>query len=655
MDTSRNSSFGPLGSRELYEFLIEQSRDVIWIMDLGMKTIFMSSSVEAQLGFTPEEYKSLALEERIPPESLLIARKAFTEIKKEIDEGRGRGISRRIEMQHRHKNGRLIWGEVSISVFCDREGRPKGIYGITRNIEERKRWEGALTESEERYRDLVELLPFGIFECDLDVKISFVNDGMYAIFGYEQNHELGPTELSRLVLADEWPRIKAAMARQLAGERPSVEAYTALRREGGRIPIEIYSVVVEREGKPVGFRGAIIDVSEKKRYEAECLKTNKLEVASLLAGGIAHDFNNILAAVMGNISLAELEVQDLEKQRHLLKEAEKAILRARDLTQRLLTFSRGDSPSYTLIDIAEFTREIGAFNTAGSNVFFILDAEPDLPAIWADRSQITQLVQNLVINAIQAMPSGGRIHARLARESGNVKNKIPHGEWVRLDIEDEGPGVAEGIRDKIFDPYFTTKTGGSGLGLAICLAVARGHGGDIAVGDTKEGGARFTVRLPASSGTMIPPAHCASGDRLEPTRGLRILFVDDEENLREIAEQMALKLGYLFDGAADAQSALELWDSRKAEGEAFDIVFVNLTIRSGNGGLELLKGLRLRSATLPIIISSGYFDESTIAIWKADGFSGILRKPYDTATFVRTIEEAVARGREFRSDDKNSS
>lgn len=640
IDPDRNppSSLSP---PEINRVLVEFSPDVLWIMDMDFRLVYLSPSVENQLGWTPEEYLALAPEVLLPKESLDRLEALAQELRAELASPGGivPGRLRTFEMLRRHKDGRLLWGEVKAGIFRDSEGRPRGIHGATRNIEDRKELERERLEVEERHRQLVEMLPIGVFECDLEGRIKYLNEAMYRMFLYPEETRGVELSIPQVIVPEDWERVRFDMARRLTDAHRPPGAYTGLRMDGTKIPIEVHSAVIEKDGRPLGFRGVIIDSSDKKRYEAELLKSNKLDALGLLAGGIAHDFNNMLAAVMGNINLAGLEMADIlaggqglpeaRSAERLLHEAELAILRARDLTSRLLTFSRGGSPVKEAFSLETLVAELGNFNTAGSACRFELLAAPKLPTIMADRSQIAQLIQNLVINAVQAMPEGGVVRASLVIEEGRL----------RLDVDDEGPGVAEPLRTSIFDPYFTTKARGSGLGLAVCLAVARGHGGDISVSDSPRGGARFTVYLPTGF-----PGDCledlGGGKDILATPGLSILFVDDEAPIRKVAAEMAGRLGYRMVTAADLGEAVSAWTGELGRSGHIDLAIVDLTIRGGPGGLEILSRLRDLDPKLPVLVSSGYSEDPVLSAWRRAGFSGLLRKPYDLQAFVLAVETA---------------
>jgi PAS domain S-box-containing protein len=636
----------------LFRLLTEWGRDATWVMDLSLKPVYMSPAIREQLGYSPEEYLSLSSEERLPPESLAIVKRVHADLMERAKDPRNRTeeLSSCFEILQRHKDGSLVWVEVNLALIFDEDGEACGIHGVTRNIEERKRSERALRESEAKYRRLVELLPIGVFECDLEGRISYVNEALLRMLGYPFDQEYSKMDMARSLIADDWSRIQAAMSAVLAGRESRANRYTAIKRDGSRFPIEVHGAIIERDGLPKGFCGVIIDASDKKRAEDERLKTNKLEAVSLLAGGIAHDFNNILAAIMGNLSLAELGLADagepeLAEERLLLREAEQAILRARDLTHKLLAFSKGGATEYSLIRPQKLINEIGTFNTTGSAIGFELEAEDSTPPIRVDTTQFSQLVQNLIINAVQAMPDGGVIRVRLSRSAPPFESEAPQPEWFRMDVDDSGPGIGEDIRERIFDPYFTTKPKGSGIGLAVCLAVARNHHGDISVSASPEGGARFTVFLPAADGEEAEAAEEARGKigrvaERKPTHGLRLLFVDDEEALRRVAAEMGLRAGYRLLVADSTDAALELAADQAARGLPFQVALIDLTLRNGKGGTGILEGLRSQQPRLPLVVSSGYVEAPDLAEWKRAGVTGVLRKPYDMTSFVLAIEEA---------------
>ncbi|MCJ7600412.1 MAG: ATP-binding protein, partial [Desulfobulbaceae bacterium] len=261
--------------------------------------------------------------------------------------------------------------------------------------------------------------------------------------------------------------------------------------------------IFDRESRIIGVILVFRDITDQLRMEEELLKVKKLESVGVLAGGIAHDFNNILAAILGNINLASLFIKPEDEKVHdLLKEAEKASLRARDLTQRLLTFAKGGDPVKKTASIAEIIKDTAGFVLRGSNVRCEYHISQDLWPVEVDASQMSQVIQNIILNAKQAMPAGGVIDVSCENFVKDKNQILPlhAGEYVKISITDKGIGIADTLLEKIFDPYFTTKQTGSGLGLAIAHSIVMKHDGYILVKSRQGAGTTFTIYLRASKG-----------------------------------------------------------------------------------------------------------------------------------------------------------
>ncbi len=376
-----------------------------------------------------------------------------------------------------------------------------------------------------------------------------------------------------------------------------------------------------------------IDVTDRYRAEEEQLKVKKLESIGVLAGGIAHDFNNILAAVMGNISLAMRLAETDAKLHDLLVAAEKGALRAGDLVRQLLTFAKGGEPVKQLASIAEVIKESADFVLRGSNVRCEYHFAADIWPVEIDTSQISQVIQNIVINADQAMPEGGTID--IYCENLDLDSPLPPqlvaGRYIKITIQDQGVGIADEIRDKIFDPYFSTKQKGSGLGLAITHSIVTRHGGAITVDAAPTGGAVFSIYLPArpSAGCNGPAASSPADARpIDTGQGGRILIMDDEEMVRNMLQQMLAHLGYSVVQAEDGRQAIDLFRQAHAENRPFAAVIMDLTIPGGMGGKEAVRALLEIDPDAKVIVSSGYSTDPIMANYRRYGFCAALDKPY---------------------------
>ncbi len=383
------------------------------------------------------------------------------------------------------------------------------------------------------------------------------------------------------------------------------------------------------------------EMVERARTEDELLKARRLESIGLLAGGIAHDFNNLLTAIVGNISLSKMFVNPEEKVFKRLNEAEKASMRARDLTQQLLTFSKGGAPIKRTASIAELLIDSASFALSGSNVKCEFALPEDLWSVEIDEGQISQVVNNVIINADHAMTEGGMVRVKAENTVLDDKIGLPlnAGHYVKISIEDQGTGIPEEHLPKIFDPYFTTKAKGSGLGLTTCYSIIKRHEGLITVESKVGAGTTFYIYLPASPRKTSGEKNVSEG----PIHGTgRILVMDDEEIIREVAGKMLSHLGYQVDCAADGLEAIQLYIKAKSEGRPYSAVIIDLTIPGGMGGKEAIQRLLEIDPAIRAIVSSGYSHGPIMSEYRKFGFCSVVAKPYKVEDLSRAVHEAVS-------------
>ncbi len=380
------------------------------------------------------------------------------------------------------------------------------------------------------------------------------------------------------------------------------------------------------------------DISERRRMEEERNKASRLESLGLLSGGIAHDFNNLLAAVLGNISLVRMNAEMGSEDHDILKDAEKAVLSAKDLTRQLLTFSRGGEPVRTTVDIESLVRETSIFALRGSNVTVEFNMDGRIDMVDVDSGQFSQVFNNIVINAKQAMPDGGLI--TIAGRNLTVGEEdiisLPPGDYVHLSITDTGCGIPRNLLPKIFDPYFTTKDTGTGLGLATVYSIVRRHGGLVTVESEEGGGTMFHLYVPASLSTAAAEETAESSPA---AAGGRILVMDDEEPVLNILKKMLKRLGHEVTGAADGAEAIDLYTRASQEGAPYDLVIMDLTVPGGMGGREAASRLREMDGDVTMIISSGYANDEILSRHAEHGFSGYIIKPYT----IENLRDAITR------------
>jgi CheY-like chemotaxis protein len=381
-------------------------------------------------------------------------------------------------------------------------------------------------------------------------------------------------------------------------------------------------------------------VTEEQQLRTEALKADRLESLGILAGGIAHDFNNALLVISGNLQMARIFECDDPRHTTLLHNAEQASIRARDLTQQLLTFAKGGTPVKEVAAIDALVRDTALFAVSGSNVRCEFDVATDLRAVEVDLGQISQVVNNLVINADQAMPAGGTMRIGLHNVTLDETSPIPlpAGDYLCVNVADTGTGISPEHLDRIFDPYFTTKSKGSGLGLASCYSIIQQHGGHLGVTSELGVGSTFSIYLPTSD--RQASAQDAAQQAI-PTGAGRILVMDDEEAVRELAAILLGDLGYTVEMAVDGEEAVARYRDAMAAGEPFAAVILDLTIRGAMGGIETIAVLRALDPGVRAVVCSGYSADPVMAQYREYGFCAVVVKPYDVGELAEAVARAV--------------
>jgi signal transduction histidine kinase/ActR/RegA family two-component response regulator len=391
----------------------------------------------------------------------------------------------------------------------------------------------------------------------------------------------------------------------------------------------VSSAYAQPNGNVIVF-GTTADITERKRLSNERLKTQKLEAIGTLAGGIAHDFNNLLQGVFGFISLAKLQSDDKEKFTVALDDAEKALHMSVRLANQLLTFSKGGTPVKKRIGLRPVIENAAKFALSGSRSDYRFSADHGLWQAEVDEGQISQVIQNIVLNADQSMPEGGQvvITAKNIRVTDkNHPHRLQNGAYVEIAIMDKGVGIPEQYIGKIFDPYFTTKEKGSGLGLATSYSIIKYHNGLIDVKSDVGKGTTVTIYIPAIESTQqgehpVPAAAISA-------RPGKILVMDDEEVIRTVACAIAKALGHRAESAHHGKEVIEKYQAALQSGEPFDIVILDLTIKDGMGGAEALRKLLEIDPEVKAVVTSGYSHDAVIASYREHGFKAFLKKPYN--------------------------
>ncbi|MBI9085800.1 MAG: cache domain-containing protein [Desulfobacterales bacterium] len=511
-----------------------------------------------------------------------------------------------------------------------------------RMIEARKTAESEKKESEQRFRELAELLPEAIFEMDIQGRLTFVNRKAYDYFGYSSD-DLA-RGLNAFDMIDRKDR-QAAMdniGRITHGEPLGLTEFAALRKDGSRFPAMLHAIAAVSEGRPIGVRGFIIDITDKKNLETQLRQSQKMEAIGTLAGGIAHDFNNILSAILGytELSLSDATPGSLV-QSHLLK-IFKAGERARDLVKQILTFSRqADQDKMPMLVgpvVKEAYKLLRASLPTTIDMNLTMDSEP---TVMADPSQIHQVIMNLCTNAAHAMrESGGVLDIRLTEETLDEESIARHPglgqvRVARITVSDTGHGMAPEIMERIFDPFFTTKPKdeGTGMGLSVVHGIVNSHEGAMEINSRPYEGTTFHILLPVieaknAGESTTPPAL--------PTGSERILFVDDEEFQVDLGRQMLEKLGYRINTFSESLKALEWFRKNSRE---IDLVITDMTMPQMTGD-ALARTLMNIRPDIPVIICTGFSDRISEELSAKLGIEELVMKPIvlrDLAQIVRRV------------------
>ncbi len=552
-----------------------------------------------------------------------------------------------LERSYQTKNGEMIDSILNWEV-----SRKDGLRDLANvrlvftEITEQKRAEQALRQSEERYRELFEQAVGGIYRSSPEGSFLSVNPALARILGFGKPEEViawSGSHTTPALYVKPGRREEFIAALNTSGQLHDFESEVR-HRGGGTVWIsENARAVRDSAGRLLYYEGFVTDNSARRQLESEIARASKLEAVGILAGGIAHDFNNILTVVLGNVTLAESDTDPNNPVSLRLQEAKRATLRARDLTLQLLTFAKGGEPVRTTIELPELLKEAAGFALHGAKARSEFDLAPGLWRVNADKGQVGQVVQNLVINAVQAMPAGGVVTVSASNveltSTGDGGPPLPPGRYVRLAVADTGLGIAPENLAKIFDPYFTTKAQGTGLGLASAYSIVRKHEGHIMAESMPGRGTVFRFWLPAVSGSAPGPAQSGTDGR--SLFRARVLFMDDEPSIRSMAVLFMERIGYDCEVATDGAEAVKKYQEAMVAGRKYEVVVMDLTVPGGMGGREAMEHLRRLDPGVCAIVSSGYSRDPVLASYQAHGFQAVLPKPYGLDQLTKVMRAVL--------------
>ena len=526
-----------------------------------------------------------------------------------------------VEYLFLRKDGTTFYGELSATIMRNPDNTVSGYLCVTHDVTAQKKAAEALRSSEELFRQFLEHSPYFVYIKDENMRLVKISKNMEKLCGKPVSELLGkdaydrlPPELAKLEIDDEKNLIRDGV------EVTREEHFKGKTYATTKFPIH-------REGNKGDYlAGFSIDITERKRTEAALANVQKLESLGLLAGGIAHDFNNLMGGIYGYIDMACEETQESKVVSYLSK-AMSTIDRTRALTQQLLTFAKGGAPIQKVGALFPFVQETAHFALSGANVSCRFDVPDDLWTCSFDKNQIGQVIDNLIINAQQAMPIGGTIELT-ARNVSLAESEHPllsKGDFVKISVKDTGIGIPPDMTAKIFDPFFTTKAMGHGLGLATCYSIINRHGGCIDVESVQGKGSTFTVYLPAS----IESVSASIGTISRTHEGCgTFLVMDDEQVMRDTISDMLESLGYSVVCKEDGKSAVDFFASETGASRKMCGLVFDLTVPGGMGGKAAIDEIRKLDKVVPAFVASGYADDPVMKTPAAFGFTASICKPF---------------------------
>jgi len=527
-------------------------------------------------------------------------------------------------------------------VKCNDVGEPIAAFGTIRDVTTHREMDTSLAAERERLVVTLRSIGDGVITTDTEGTVLLINNKASAMTGWSEEEAVGKK------LTDIFPIIHEISREPI--ENPVEQVLTT----GGGVELANHTVLVARDGtqriiadsaapiksnqdETIGVVLVFRDITEKKRIEEAMQRTAKLDALAVLAGGIAHDFNNLLGAIYGNIDLAFDSIDNSEA-KDFLKTSLNTIERARGLTMQLLTFSKGGKPVKEVRSLFPFIKDTTQFALSGSTITCQFVVDDNIWPCSVDKNQIGQVIDNIIINAVQAMPLGGTI--TLTAENVTIakgsRTALQPGDYVRLSIEDEGVGIPPTLLERIFDPFFTTKSKGHGLGLATCYSIISQHEGHIEVQSEQSKGSTFTIYLPAT-----PKQTEIKAERPMVThQGNGIVIVmDDEEMIRKTILRMLKPLGYTILSCADGKEALSLFREKTLRGENIAALIFDLTIPGGMGGIDTIQEVRKTDTDIPVIVMSGYSDNPVMANPGPYGFTASLHKPFRKFELIELLQK----------------
>lgn len=546
----------------------------------------------------------------------------------------------------RHKDGTVLSLHLLASRRYNRKRELLGVCGACLALPDTGPATAAAPSSSTPFEEALSEVSEGVLLVDVEGRLQHANTAAARLLGRSSTELVGTPlgEAFRLIHRESGKPVHADPCEQALAAEGSLPLNSqnallrALETEPALPIVWTARALYSPEGKPEGVVIVFRNPEEMNLTPEELVKANRHETLALLAGGIAHDFNNLLTTILGGVSLAKDS-----RNPSALDDSEKACLEAKSLTRQLLAFAKGGAGVKNVVPAVDILRDAVKIAASGATAELSITADEGLPPIQVDRTQIIQVFQNLIVNALQAMPPAphkAAIALRLSQQSLSADEfpPLPAGNYLRFEIQDNGVGIPPHILEKIWDPFFTTKKHGTGLGLATVLSIVRKHGGQIGVESEPGNGTRFTVFLPAATAPIEVQARRAASLRYGTGR---ILFMDDDPRITSLTAGMLESLEYKFDLAKNGEEAVKLYRSYFNINRPYDVVIMDLTVIGGMGGEEAFRLMKDLDPEVRAIAASGYDNEDMAKRCLDMGFCGYLTKPYRVTDLGKVIKTVI--------------
>ncbi|MFA7325266.1 MAG: PAS domain S-box protein [Candidatus Kapaibacterium sp.] len=610
--------------------VISNIDDLVFVVNNdGIFTDFYNSSSRAELYTTPEQFLNKH-HSAVLPEN--ISKNFDSTINLIKIDGQSRQFDYSIEI-----NGEVKWNNVKVSVFKGKDGNKEGYIVVARDFTERKLIEEKLAESEKRFRKMTELLPVAVLEVDLDGSINYINSKTIEWFGYSEDEFLSDLKTFDLVIPEQRDKIKENLKNRIKNPDLGPIEYSGMKKSGDAFDVLLFASPIRIGDELIGFRGVLMDISERKKHQSELQKISKLDSLGILAGGIAHNFKNILAAITLSVDVIKMSPLSIEKQ---LNRIIASLEQANALATRFQTFTKSNEPTLESVNINEIIENSVEIALAGTSNKVELNLEADIFPIKADSKQLNEVILNLLINACQAMPKGGRISisTKNIHVLENQIQSLSEDDYIKIEIEDEGIGIEKDAIDEIFTPFYTTKKDGQGLGLPTVYFIIKNHDGAITVKSEINKGTIFTIFLRKQAEKkdeiIIEPLK----ENPREFKKTRVFLVDDDVNITntmldvsEIITELEIQS---FNNPLKAISFFKETHTKYP----FDIAILDMTLVGYEiDGLDVLKEIRKIDPNIKTLVFSGHSSKPVVSHYEEFGFDGRLEKPCNFEHLLDTI------------------